>query len=136
MKKYFFLALFLGLFSISFAQNRVNGSRAIITLHPTKINIESKDGREYFLLYSLETKSLFILSSKENFELIENHLPVFTINGRSVVLDGASINLFQIFSRKELNKASRRIGQNLKKITAFQVTNIGLLGSNDKNQRW
>lgn len=138
MKKLLFLSLFLGFILTTFAQQRVNGARAIITLHPSEIVMKSKkNNSEYLLLYSLETKSLFITSDRELFEVIKNHLPVTPDKNKSVVVDGAAINLFRIFSKKELKKGSKRLGQNLRYLTAFQITNYGLLGGQSPaNNNW
>ncbi|MCC7436848.1 hypothetical protein IT402_03190 [Candidatus Nomurabacteria bacterium] len=113
----------------------VPGKEVTLTRHPDKVTLKGTDKKDYFLLFSLEEKCLLITDNKNLYDSISIFLPLRSVPGRSVEVDGPSIDPFTIFTKKQLQEQSERVGFAINKFNTFRIFNSELIEIKDKGTK-
>jgi hypothetical protein len=83
-------------------KKEVPGQTAVLTRHPDEVKLVGADKKTYFLFFDLQNKCLFFTDKQEVYISISTFLPEKKISGRSVEIDGPSINPLTFFSKKTI----------------------------------
>jgi hypothetical protein len=144
-----FLLSFLTLATMANAQifsgkkkKDVTGQTVVLTRHPDEVKLVGADQKTYFLFFNLENKCLFFTDKQEVYISISTFLPEKKIPGRSVEIDGPSINPLTFFSKKQLDAKSKEFGFGINRFNTFRLMNYSLVepdtipATNTEKRNW
>ena len=97
-----------------------------LTLHPDSVTIKGKDEVMNYCFLDARNKCLFITTNRSIYDSIVLFLPVRTIEGRTVSLEGTAIDPFSRFSKKSLDKLSKSLGISLNTYKVVKLFNYGI----------
>ena len=80
----------------------------------------------YYCFLDARNKCLFITTNRSIYDSIVLFLPVRTIEGRTVSLEGTAVDPFSRFSKKSLDKLSKSLGISLNTYKVVKIFNYGI----------
>ncbi len=108
----------------------VSGVEVTLTKHPDSVSLKAKDGKIFYLFFSLAKKCLVISDNPDIYEKFSTHLPETSIAGREVQIEASSINPFTYFSKEQLDDLSQHLGVELNKFKLYKIFNWSLVFPN------
>ncbi len=112
------------------AKKAVPGRSIVLKGHPDEVVLKGSDSKTfYYFFFSLEEKCLFITEKKSIYDSISKFLPWVQVPGRTVEVDGPSINPFTIFVKAQLDEQSQRAGFAINRYNTFRIFNCTLVPS-------
>ena len=109
-------------------KREVTGVKGALTLHPDSVAYTGSDGALYCFFLVLESKCIFVSKAEGIYKKFSEHLPETVVPGRYIVMEGATINPFTLFSKDQLEEEGRRIGVQLNDFKVAKLFNYGLFG--------
>ena len=133
-----FSALLLGLVFIfinnSFGQQSVPGVSLVINEHPVDVMVKTKKSGEFHIMYS---QGYVIITNKEVFTKIRNHIPEAANSGKIVYITGYQVDIDKVFTRKQIKLASKQAGRDLENTPACLINSFALAdGNGSKPTNW
>ncbi len=108
-------------------KKEVPGKEVVLTRHPDEVILKGKDKADYYLFFSLDQKCLLITDKKSVYDSVSSFLPLRSIPGREVKMDGPGIDPFTIFTKSQLEETSQRVGFAINRYNTFRIFNTELI---------